>query len=77
MSSTTGVVPVNLPVENDRRCAGGERFARHFQFFRRNWLKAFARENRGRVQSDPSQNHSGTAKNHNQATKRHTKLPER
>jgi hypothetical protein len=43
------VVTIDLAVENDGGRSGGERFARHFKFFRIGRLKALTRENRERA----------------------------
>src|ERR1700683_755095 len=76
VSSLAVVVPVDLTVKDDRRGAGSERFARHFQFFRRNGLEAHAREDGGwRTLSNGQNQEYRTQCNNEHSTKWHGQPP--
>jgi hypothetical protein len=64
------VVAFNLAVEDDRRRSGSERFTRHLQFFRRDWLKTRAREYcHGAIAANGQKQSDGKAGYENDSTK--------
>src|SRR5580693_5757475 len=70
------VVAVDLTVEDDGRRPGSERFARHFQFFRRNRLETNAREDGScRILSNGQNQKYRTGSNNEHPTKRHGQPP--